>query len=165
MSKQLIAVIALLGVIIVQVGALFAIYVMRSSAAVVAQATALDLRDKADVERHTADRARTEPAQVAFSKVKHECSASNAEASCSVTNFGAGPIVTCMQGLLVQKEAAGVRLYSMPFCSGPIRPSETRSVAAPWSGGRASDMCKGRNGYLDFDQCNFTVIDYDHKPE
>jgi hypothetical protein len=105
---------------------------------------------------------RSEPAVVPLSKISHECSALNSDITCYLTNFAKTPVVTCMQGLLVQKEAAGVRLYSMPMCSGPIPPLATRAVTGPWSGGRASDICKGGN-YLDFGKCNFTVIDYVNK--
>ena len=92
-----------------------------------------------------------------------DCYATNSLVTCHFTNLQPTAVVLCLQGVIVQKEAAGVRLYSMPICSGPVSPKETKSVSAPWEGGRAKNICKGRRGYLDWDKCDFNVIDYEKK--
>lgn len=154
----------LIGLLMIEIGVLTGLQFSREAEREAARVAALEEREKADAERRAEDKARTEPSRVSLKQALHECSATNSDATCYLTNFDGPPIVTCMQGLLVQKEAAGVRLYSMPMCSGPIRPNETRAVSAPWSGGRASDICKSASGYLDFGKCDFTVIDYVQKP-
>lgn len=155
----------LLAVLIVEGGVLFALMKQADADREAARTVAQEQRDQADADRREQERARTEPVRVPLATIKHSCNATNGEATCYVTNFDGPPIVACMQGLLVQKEAAGVRLYSMPMCSGPVRPNETRAISAPWDGGRAGDMCKSAAGYLDFDKCMFTVIDYENKSQ
>lgn len=120
---------------------------------------------RAEASRRAEEKAQAEPRVTPVSKTRHECSAVNNEVTCYLTNFEQYPISACMQGLIAQKEAAGVRLYAMPMCTGPIPPRATRSVTAPWASGRASDICKsGGAGYLDWEKCNFTVLDYEPKP-
>ena len=103
------------------------------------------------------------PTFVPATKTKHTCFAVNDLVTCYFTNLTKEPIVTCTQGLVSQKEAAGVRLYSAPMCSGPIQALSTGVVSSPWSGGRAVDICASGK-YLDWDKCNFTNIDFDPKP-
>lgn len=153
----------LLGVLIVEIGALFAVHVKRDSDRELARAAAQEQRDKAETEQRAEERTRNEATRVPLDKTKYECNATNSETTCYVTNFETSPITTCMQGLLTQKDAAGVRLYSLPMCSGPVKQYETRTVSVPWDGGRAVDMCKSERGFLDFEKCSFKVIEYEPK--
>lgn len=113
---------------------------------------------EADKEKRDAAKALTkEPAYRDGSK--HACNAGNNTITCYVTNLEEVPIVSCMQGLIQQKEATGVRLYSNPMCSGLVPPLTTVVLTTTWSQGTASDICtNGR--FLDWDKCDFTTIDY-----
>lgn len=163
-SKLPLVICILVGVLVIEIGALSVVFMKRDTERELARISNQEQRDKAEAERRAEERSRAEPTRVLLSKTRHECSAMNGDVTCHLTNFDGPTIVTCMQGLLVQKEATGVRLLSMPMCSGPIRAHETRSVSAPWDGGRASDICKSERGHLDFEKCNFTVLDYEPKP-
>lgn len=166
MNRLWIATVALLSLLIVEGFALAAWSVKREGEHEAARKVEQAERDKSAAAQHEADRLRSEPQLVSFAKTRHECSAINNEVTCHLTNFEKTPIVTCMQGVLVQKEAAGVRLYSMPMCSGPISPMTTLSVTAPWDAGRATDICKSStSNFLDWEKCNFSVIDYEKKAE
>lgn len=96
-----------------------------------------------------------------ISEVSHECVATMSEVNCSFTNLGTETVTTCAQGLLMQKDAAGVRLYSAPVCSGPVAPRQTVSKGSYWDGGRANDVCRSTAGYLDWQKCDFAVIDFE----
>lgn len=91
----------------------------------------------------------------------HGCVATMSEVTCVLTNLTEETIGTCVQGLIQQKDAAGVRLYSKPMCSGPVQPRTTVTKASYWDGGRAIDLCKDARGFLDWDKCDFTAIDFD----
>lgn len=157
----LIVTIALAAVLCVEVAIFFVVDAKRRD-----QAEALHQDElRAEAARRAEEKAQAEPRLTPLSKTRHECSAVNTEVTCYVTNFDEFPILSCMQGLIAQKEAAGVRLYAMPMCTGPIAPRTTRAVSAPWGSGRASDICKsGGSGFLDWEKCNFTVIDFEPKP-
>lgn len=92
--------------------------------------------------------------------VPHNCVANNNEASCTFLNQRTIPITTCARATIAKKEAAGVKLESMPMCTGRLGPRETKTVSAPWVGGFAKDVCSsnGRFGeVLDWSACNFTT--------
>jgi hypothetical protein len=166
MNRLWIATVVLVSSLIAEVGALASWDVKREGDREVARKVEQAERDKSAAAQHEEDRLRSEPHLVSFAKTRHECSAVNSEVTCHLTNFEKTPIVTCMQGVLVQKEAAGVRLYSMPMCSGAIPPMTTMSVTAPWDAGRATDICKSSSSnFLDWEKCNFSVIDYEKKAE
>ncbi|WP_437896640.1 hypothetical protein [Sorangium sp. So ce124] len=154
----------LLAVLTIEIPVIFAVLSKRDSERELARLAQQERRDKAEADRRAEDLARAEPRRVSLKKTRHECNATNSETTCYVTNFEDSTIVACMQGLLLNKEAAGIRLYSMPMCTGPVKSNETRVVTAPWDGGRAVNICKSSAGYLDFEKCDFTVIDYAHKP-
>lgn len=93
--------------------------------------------------------------------VEHTCYANRSDVTCTFTNRGAGPITTCVQGTLAPKGAGGVTLQSLTLCSGRLGPLETKSVAAPWIGGFADDLCYETNQFgsknLDWSKCNFST--------
>lgn len=97
---------------------------------------------------------------------KFNCSANNTGIDCAFTNISARPIVTCLIGTIRKTGASGVGLSSMPLCSGPIAPFETRNVSAHWTGGFAKDLCNTKLGdteILDWTKCDFNTADYDLK--
>jgi hypothetical protein len=96
--------------------------------------------------------------------VANSCFANNSEVTCTFTNREATPVTTCVQGLLSPREANGVRLQSLPICSGKLMAAETRTVAAPWVGGMADDVCYSENHYgkrLDWSKCKFSTAPFD----
>jgi hypothetical protein len=136
---------------------------LRTEAAAHADSIRASQKDLLDAATAAAAAARSaeRPSIVKYESLKNNCRANNNLATCHLTNFADDPVAVCFQGLIVQKGAAGVRLYSLPVCSGPIGPRSTREVAAPWDGGNADDLCKNERGFLDWSQCEFTVIDFD----
>jgi hypothetical protein len=90
-----------------------------------------------------------------------DCFATQNLVTCHATNLSSERLVTCVQGVVTQKEAAGVRLSSMPLCSGPVAPLQTVSFEGTFVGGRASDLCRDARGFLDWDECHFNVNDFD----
>jgi len=106
-------------------------------------------------------------AWVDLKNVEHNCVASNNEASCTFTNGKAIPVTTCARARLTKKEATGIKLESLPMCTGRLGPRETKTVSAPWVGGFAKDACSssGRFGeVLDWSACNFTTDGVDLSP-
>jgi hypothetical protein len=86
------------------------------------------------------------------------CLASNSEITCTVTNLSADPIATCLQGSLTQKRASGIKLMSLPVCTGRIGTLETKTLQAQWKGGFAKDICTREGGgilSLDWGECDF----------
>jgi hypothetical protein len=105
-------------------------------------------------------RGQKESTTVEFRSIPNECIANNTEFSCTFTNLSDKPVSTCARGLLTQKEAKGVRLASLPACTGRLEPQQTRTVSAPWNGGFAKNICStpGRFGdQLDWEKCEFTT--------
>lgn len=100
---------------------------------------------------------------VALDAIAHDCLADNSVATCYLTNGSDKPLVACMQGIVMQKESAGIRLYSMPMCTGPIPPMTTKQVSAPWVQGRVVDLCHDVRGFLEWDKCDFKVINHELK--
>jgi hypothetical protein len=93
------------------------------------------------------------------SSVPNNCYANNSDISCTFTNNRAYPVATCVQGTLSPNDASGVRLVSLPMCTGKLMPAETRTVSAPWVGGFAKDLCYRENAYgktLDWAKCKFS---------
>jgi len=99
---------------------------------------------------------------VNLASVKHECHASNNDITCAVTNLSDRRVNICIQGLLTQKNAVGVRLYSLPMCTGSILPKTTASASVPWEQGKAGDICTPSKweGIPNWDECNFNIFDY-----
>lgn len=122
---------------------------------------------------HDEDRARQEQALAAIKDEVHasgamavvnakdtifNCLASNTEITCTITNLSAEPMATCVQGSLTQKRASGIKLTSLPVCTGRMGKLETKTLQAHWKGGFAKDICTREGGgilALDWDQCEF----------
>lgn len=96
-----------------------------------------------------------------FAKVPNNCIATNTGVTCHFTNTSAGPVETCAVAVLFPKDPEGGRsLKSLPVCSGRIRPNETKSAFAPWTGGFADELCFRRSwgvAHLDWDKCEFKL--------
>jgi hypothetical protein len=120
----------------------------------------LDTQREQRAAERTQDQAWARGTHRALGDIKHECVANMTEVTCSFTNLTDETATACGQGVLIAKEAAGVRLYSGALCSGPILPKQTLSKSTYWDGGRANDVCRGASGYLDWQKCDFTVIDF-----
>ncbi|MCA9619420.1 MAG: DUF4339 domain-containing protein [Myxococcales bacterium] len=128
----------------------------------VARSDAAELRTLLEDQAATREKQRVEAAGILvnISATINDCYANNSMAECHVTNTLSKPIIACMVGRIAQKDSNGVQLKSMPMCTGPVRPLETKAVSAPWSGGRPVDMCNNVRGFLDWDKCTFSVENY-----
>ena len=124
-----------------------------------AMAHQTDLKEQARAETQSAAYMALRPPLKSYKSLAHSCYANGQDMTCHITNLSNDPVAVCVQGLVSQKKSAGVRLYSIPVCSGPIGPRSTHEIVGSWKDGSPRDICKGAYGMLDWDNCNFEVID------
>ncbi len=83
--------------------------------------------------------------------------ATNNAASFAFTNITSDIRVACVKGV-VKSIATGIRLESLPVCSGEMKPNTSVRFDASWPKGNPEDICYKDTQYgkhLDWSKCTF----------
>jgi len=99
------------------------------------------------------------PVVVDLNSVVNIGSGSIAEASVTLVNPRPDAVRVCAIGVLKKNSASSVRVVSLPMC-GTVGAFETKTIKAPWTGGRASDVCVGDGGSFSWDACSYDLVNY-----